>query len=609
MSKTAYDLDFYRSLQSDIETLGYRRIVRENFPPSIPTHSREAIFAHHMDYGSTGAGKTVALGYWGLEKYHLRVPEFGVEGFKLLWIDVLGKGEMACAFAPMPENHPLYPICQEIGLNPESYPVEVLRPLVYIRGQPDLIYEQPDIVKPFTLALSDIALIEWNCLLPSGLSSGQANLLTKALNELEEIETATIYDLYVKCQEVIERGDVGYGSHIAEMKSTPTIPLTKAVFSGREAKGLLQKLEVLADTGLVQPKIWKGKRVKTNLDLAKILTDKKMITVLLVPRYKDLPHLNIGIVNYILNHIYHLKHPNNPNRITQPLCIAIPELRNLVPKHIPERARYYIEPVKNTMLELNSSGAGIGISIIGDTQYFEQIDDEYRANVTSLMIFDLGEEASEKIKELVRGRYVSNFKEITDDYHLSALKDTGTFIYLGHGSSRAEIRKNALVGFWYPRARGKEDETETNFYNLFKRVYPERIVNIGKLYGLILQINKEAQTKASEKMRAILAEKYEKQKRKKSPEQKRLEVELKVLKALSEVCTEKTYFEYAEITNLLVPKLGKSDVQVRRYLKDLNKQGFLIIDASQGRKRKKVIVDKEKILGTLKEMEQNESEG
>lgn len=603
----AYDLDFYTGLQRDIETLGYRRIVRQNFPPPIPTHSREAVYAHHNNYGSTGAGKTVALCYLAIEKYLLEAPRFGIDGFKILEIDVLGKGELACCFHAMDESHPLYNICQEVGLQPESYPIEVLRPLVFVRGQPDLIYKQPDIVKPFTLALSNIAVIEWNCLLPNGLSSGQSNLLTKALNELEDIETATIYDLYVKSQEIIEKGNVGYGTHIDQMKNTPAIPLTKAVFSGREAKGLLQKLEVIADTGLIQPFRWKGKRVPTNLDLGKVLTNQKTISVLYIPRYKDLPHLNIGIINYILNHIYHLKHPNNPNRITQPLCIAIPELRNLVPKHIPERSRYYIEPVKNTMLELNSSGAGIGISLIGDTQYFEQIDDEYRANVRSIFIFDLGEEAGEKIRELVKNRYVSNFKEITDNYHLSALKDIGTFIYLGHGSIRAEIRKNALVGFWYPRARGKEGETETNFYDLFKRVYPERMQDVGSLYGLILQINMDAQTRASERMQEILAETSQKRKPKLTPEQKHLEIELKVLKALSKVCEEKTYFEYAEITELLVPKLKKSGMQVRRYLKDLNEKGFLIIDASQGRKQKKVIVDREKILKILKEAEQNAS--
>lgn len=595
----AYSLDFYTELQNDVEQLGYKRIVRQSFPPTIPTRSREAIFAHHDNYSSTGKGKTVALCSWAIDKYLLKVPEFGIDGFKILWIDVLGKGEMACCFYPMDDKHPLYPICQEVGLNPESYPVEVLRPLVFVRGQPDLVYEQPDIVKPFTLALPNIALLEWSCLLPSGLSSGQANLLSKALNELEDIENATIYDLYVTVQGIIERGDIGYGSHIEQMKGTPTIPLSKATFSGREASGLLQKLEVISDTGLVQPLKWKGKGVATNLNVTKLLKDQKTITVLLVPRYKDLPHLNIGIVNYILNHVFHLKHPNTPNRITQPLCIAVPELRNLIPKHIPERARYYIEPVKNTMLELNSSGAGIGISLIGDTQWPEQIDDEYRANVNSVFIFDLGEEAGEKIRELVKNRYVSNFKEITDDYHLSALKDVGTFIYLGYGNTYAEIRKNALVGFWYPRSRGKEGETETNFYDLFKQVYPNRMRSIGELYGLILQINIEAQGKASDRMRTILAEKQKKEK--KTPEQRQVEADLAILKAVDELCTEKTYFEYSEITNLLASKLDKSDVQTRRYLKDLNKSGYLIIDTSQGRKQKRVIVDRDKVQKALKE--------
>lgn len=597
----AYSLEHYRGLQEDVEALGYRRIVAKEDPPIVPTYDRTALFALHMNYGATGAGKTVALCYWGLEKYHIKAPEFGVDGFKVFWIDVLGKGEMASAFAPMPPSHPLFPLCQQIGLSPESYRVEVLRPLIFVRGQPELLYEQPDIVKPFTLALSDISLLEWNCILPSGLSSGQANLISKALKELRDVESASIYDLYVKCEEIISSGEVGYGSHIEQMRDTPTIPLSKSVFSGREAKGLLQKLEVVADTALVQPKFWRGKTVETNIDLERVLKDQKTISVLLIPRYKDLPHLNMGIVNYVLNHIYQLKHPNNSNRIIQPLCIGIPELRTLVPRHIPDRARYYVEPVKNTMLELNSAGTGIGICLIGDTQYFHQIDGEYRANVTSLMIFDLGEEASEKIKEIVRGRYVNNFKEITDDFHLSALKETGTFIYLGHGSGAAEIRRNALVGFFYPRSRGREGESETNFYDLFHRLHPERMRNVGYLYGLLLQINKDCQTRASERMHMVLAEVEKRKPKRKSKEEQKVETDAELLHALEEACQAKTYFEYKELTDILASKLGKSDVQARRYLKQLHKDGFLIVDKSQGRKQMKVIVDKSKVDKLLKE--------
>jgi hypothetical protein len=449
----SYPADFYVGLDRDKARLGYQRIVHGAEPPELLTNSREAIFAHHNGYGATGTGKTVQTSYVTLEKYHTDAPQFGVKGFKIFEFDILGKGELACCFQPIDESHPLYGPCQEIGLEPESYPVEVLRPLIFVRGEPDLLYEQPEIVKPFTIALSDISLVEWGTLCKGGLSPGQSNLLSKALKELSNIDSASMYDLYVKCQEIIESGAIGYGSHIEQMRGTPTIPLTKSVYSMREGKFLLQKLETLSDTGLIQPKLWKGKPVSTNIDLPDILCDQKTISVLIIPKYKDLPHLNYGIINYFLNHIYHLKSPNNPERVTQPVCLVIPELRNFVPKTIDATQRYFVEPVKATLIDIVSAGAGMGICLVGDTQFFEQIDDDYRANVRSVAIFDLGEEAAEKIRELVKNRYVSNFKEITDSRHLSALKDIGTFIYLGYGATRAEIHKNAVVGFWYPRSR------------------------------------------------------------------------------------------------------------------------------------------------------------
>ena len=601
----ASKLDFdYSGYRRDIEALGYRRIIKESIPPSLPTHSREACMSQTMLYGQTGSGKTIGGIYFSLEKYHLHIPQFGIKGFKVFGIDIYGKGELCCTFQPIDDSHPLYGVCQEIGLKPESYPVQVLRPLVYIREKPDLRYQQPSIVRPFTLALSELTLQEWNCLLPNGLSPGQLNLHDTTLKECHEtLETTTMYDLFVKAQEIIERGDVGYGSHIKGMEKTDTIPLSRKIFSGREAQGLLQKYQAITDTGLIQPEKYKGKLVSTNLNLKKILSNQKTITVLYAPDYQDLPHLNIGIVNYLLNHILHLKNPNNPSRVTTPICLHIPELKGLCPKHIPEKKRYFIEPVKNTLLNLVSMGAGVGISITGDTQFFESIPDEYRANVTTTFIYSLGEESGEKIKELVKNRYVSNFKEITDNYHLSALNNIGTFIYLGHGSTRAEIRRNAIVSFFYPRTRGKATETETNWYDLFRRFHPKKMKDIGSLYGLILQINMDAQSRASVRMCEILAE-TEQKKRKQTPEEKRLEVELKVLKALSKVCEEKTYFEYAEITEKLVPLLHKSDVQVRRYLKQLGEGGYLIIDATQGRKRKKVTVDREKVEKALKETEE-----
>ena len=167
----SYPPEFYTELQSHLQALHRRSIVRNEYPPSIPTHSRNAIYSHISIYGSTGQGKTIALCHLLLECYKLHAPQFGVNGMKIFWIDML-KGELCASGIPMTPDHPLYNIAMELGLHPESYPVEVLRPLVFIRGKPDLLYEQPHVVKPFTICLADLSLQEWVALLPGGLSPG-----------------------------------------------------------------------------------------------------------------------------------------------------------------------------------------------------------------------------------------------------------------------------------------------------------------------------------------------------------------------------------------------------------------------------------------------------
>lgn len=599
------DILFIGGLIEDREAAYEKATFHTIKPPTIPLNSRESVISNLMAYGMTGKGKTVAIGYWTLLLRNLKAPQFGVkDGFKILWVDFEGKGEMACAFLPMDESHSMYPLLKKVGLEPESYRVEVLRPLVYVRGQPDLVYMQPDIVKPFTLALSDITITEWGTLLAGGLSSGQSNLLNKALGELEKLtkkEMISIHDVIVKCQETIAAENVEYKPNIPGMKNVKGIKYAKTVFTAKEGKGLVQKLEGLANTGLIQPAIWNGEPVPTNLDLASVLQDYETISVLLVPRYKDLPHLNMSIVNYVLSHLHELKSPNNRNRIKQPVCITIPELRKCVPKGTSGNKRYFIEPLKNTLLDLNSVGNGIGICIIGDTQTNDQIDGDYRTNVGTQFIFDLGEKAGEKIKEILTDRFVTNLKEITDPKTLGALKETGTFIFLGAGNSRAEIRKNALVGFWYPRTRGKKGESETNFYDLFQQTFPDRMHSIQEQYNLLVQITQSTQTSAGDNMDLILEEKEEK----KATQKRRQKAKgyLGSLERLAELSASQNFWEFKKLVSDLVKETGKHRSQCSRDLEKMEKMGYVFIDRSGGQKRQKVTLYPGSIREALKKLE------
>lgn len=601
---SAFPPGHYGKQATALNTVSKQTILSGNLPPGIPRFSREAIFSMAMSYGQTGSGKTIGVCHRELEKYHLKAPQFGVSGFKIFWID-LQKAEFACVFQKMTSDHPLYKILIDIGFRPEQYPVEVLRPLVYIRGEPALLYAQPDIVKPFTIALSNLSLTDWIALFPGGLSVGQLNLHHQALKELNnKIRTVTMHDLYVKVQEIIERGKAGYSSHIRGMETTPTITMTKKVFGAREAQGLLQKYQAIMDTALIMPFQASGSMVKTNVNVRKMLESQKTITVLYVPQFKDLPHLHMGIINFFLTQINYAKSLNNPERVQVPISIAIPELRNLCPKRIQQEERYYIEPVRNTILDLVSQGAGMGLSIDADTQFWDQIPDEYRTNVTTTIIYDMGEEALEKIREVVRGRYVSNFKEITDEWHLSSLKDPGTFVYLGYQQLRAEIRKNAIPGFWYPRARAGEKETETNFYDLFKRFHPDRMVDIFPLYAYTLKINIEAQSQAASDMTKILVQKEEQDKTVKAEKDVKLKkAKEKVLLALLEIGeeTKEPFLPYSKLTAQLSEKIKRGSVQTQRIIKQMATEGFLFVDSREGAKKQKVVFNFDRIKAALEE--------
>jgi len=604
-----YSPDFVKTLTSDLQVLGKRRIVREEYPPTIPTYSREAIYAPSCRWGSTGRGKTINLDYWLIERYSLKAPEHGIKGFKIICID-FQKGELACAGIPMTPDHPLYPVIQEVGLEPQSYPVEVLRPLVFMRGEPDLLFEQPEIVKPFTLCLADLSLSEWICLFGGHLSAGQTNLHNQVLNELHsEIETVTMHDLYVRCQEILDRGNVGYGTFIKGLEETPTIPMTKKTFGLREGQGLLQKYTVLMNTSLVMPRVWKGKPVKTNLDIEKTLKNQRVITVVYIPKYVELPHLNYAVTNYILNHILAVKNPNRKNRVSTPVALAFPELKTFVSKKLPDEARYYMEPVRNTILNIVSQGTGMGITIDSDSQSPESIADEFRDNILTSFIYSLGEEAGEKIRELVKNRYVSNFKEITDEWHLSALNEAGTFIYLGYGMNRAQIRRNALISFWYPRARVGDSETETNYYDLYKRFHPDRFVNILPLYQMLIEINAESQSRAAEEMSKFLeGEEVQSVQKPKSKVDRALH---SLVLALDNYASREgpslewgkavEMFQYYQPEGQSAPIINFSKNHVVNLLKKACGVGYVFIDKSKGTRHWQVLVNQEKIKQHLAE--------
>ena len=135
-----------------------------------------------------------------------------------------------------------------------------------------------------------------------------------------------------------------------------------------------------------------------------------------------------------------------------------------------------------------------------------------------MFIFDLGENASEIIKELMRGRSVINYRELTDETSraFTALRERGNFLYIGIGSKYAEAASNAIAAIWYPRASGASRETETAFEDLYARYKPNEWKDIGALYGELKRISLESQNIAAARMKEILEEEANKEKKHKA---------------------------------------------------------------------------------------------
>lgn len=70
---------------------------------------------------SHNSGKTMLLIYDALERYmNLHKPELGVpRGMKIIWMDLLGKGEVCSASLPIDDSHPLFEKYIALGGVPE----------------------------------------------------------------------------------------------------------------------------------------------------------------------------------------------------------------------------------------------------------------------------------------------------------------------------------------------------------------------------------------------------------------------------------------------------------------------------------------------------------
>lgn len=558
---------------------------------------------------------TLCMLYDSLERYaNIHKPELGVpNGMKVVCLDLLGKGEYCSVGLPMTPNHILYEKLIELGGHPEHYPLEILRPLIFSRGRPELPYRQPKVVRPYTISMQDITEEEWSSFV--GLTEGQQRLhgavLRKAQAEPNWPEMG-MQDLYMIVQSMLGNRRIGFSPHIEGLEKADAIPLSSKVYTGREASGLLQRYERLMNLSIIMPQQRDGKPVASNLDVRKILEAKKKISVFLLPDIEDAPFLNYALARYVLERIFWFKHPNNTDRITVPVTIALPEASKSVPRKIhDENKRYFIDPLKSTVIKLASQAPGMGIQVNCDAQRPLDLADEFRELNAVMKIFDLGEDAAEVIRELLRGRYVANYKEITDENSrfLTALRDRGTFIHIGFGSIYAELCAGAICGVWYPRASGGSGETETNFYQLYERYgKPEDWTDIGHMYAESIRINFDRQNIAAAAMREML-DKEESEKENKKAGRKATKLgydkpeDTVTLGAISDLVKETGLDRWDSFEDFVKRLSEKADLprsKVYPILRRFNSR-YILVDKTEGLKRQRVTILMDRISAKLGE--------
>ena len=456
-----------------------------------------------------------------LERYmNIQRPELGVpNGLKIVCLDLQGSEDYCTVDLPMTPDHPLYPRLTALGGCPEQYPLEIYRPLVFTGGLPNLLYKQPNVVKPFTICLQDLTVEDWRVFL-SDLTPAQSRLHDAVLREAQarpNWSEITLDDLYVIAQTLMSNRRMSFSRNIKGMKNAEPIPLASYTYSSREAAGLLQHYEKLMDLSVIMPEQWNGKLVETNLNMRSILEKEVTweigkkerslwpISVFLLPDVANVPFLNYAIANYVLTRLFWMKAVNNAARTIVPVSLALLEATRFAPRLVIDKSqRQYIEPVRSTVLKIAQQGSAFGIHLSTDTSSPMDVHEGLLDTIEEMKIFDLGSDMAYMLQNLLRGHYLDNYGEITDENSrlLTSLRDLETYLHIGIGSVRGELGRGAICGVWYPRVA----QLQASFYELHKE-YGKLgdWTDIRDLYAMVKTINTDSQKRAADTMRDQLS--------------------------------------------------------------------------------------------------------
>lgn len=421
------------------------------------------------------------------------IEEYYRAGYVVLDLsDVKDEFELGYAMFPPLKPYHLYRLKRD-GKPIKTYPVNLYHP--YTNALPK---EKLPEINFYGFSLKELKRKEWSMICESSWESDTIRLLLNASSTIKD--TDGIYGFLHSIQDSIIGKDGEKGFRKADPK----------IFHLRTTGGTAKSLQDVASyflpfkkhLFLVPEKFNDGSTLK--LDWKSILNDNEHYHVF-GTRWIDDEKLKEFTILALFNAIIRNRRFSN-----KPCLIIIPEIRKLVPLRAKGYKEFLARAIVENVSTMRNLGQG-GNSFLADSQVWMDTSEEVKNSATKTFYGQMG--GAKDIENIAKAnRFKSDISnqlkspEIPRSFLLQEEWDKGSWI------------------FWLPGHCHKEEEFD--FFELYKRYFPEKMRSYSELTNKMKQFYTEEEDKIKEKIKKQnQAEKEERERKKIEREQKKQESE------------------------------------------------------------------------------------